>query len=152
MDQFEFKTIRKAMGLTQSELGDALGVSRVFVGLMERGHKSVSKRTAEAMRSLRPKPLDVRTTETDPFYRSIEVALITAGIKFTVTHATETQMAEYQLERPSINLIVSRYDHEAVRKKIQLDNMGLFIVGASAGKFIADLIMLAGGRASRSPL
>ena len=152
MDRFEFKTIREAMGLTQAELGDALGVSRVFIGLMERGHKSVSKRTAEAMRSLRPKPLDISTTETDTFYRSIEVALITAGIAFTVKYATENDIAEYELDRPSINLIVSRYDHEGVRKKIQIEKSGLFVVGASAAKFVTDLITLGGGRASRSPL
>jgi transcriptional regulator with XRE-family HTH domain len=49
MQGAEFKAIREALGMTQAGLAEALGISRVFVGLMERGERPVEKRTALAM-------------------------------------------------------------------------------------------------------
>ena len=41
----ELKEARKKLGLSQSELSDAIGMSRVMIVLMERGNIKIEKRT-----------------------------------------------------------------------------------------------------------
>lgn len=48
----ELKRLRTARGLDQSKVADALGLSRVFVGMMERDQKPIEPRTALAARLL----------------------------------------------------------------------------------------------------
>lgn len=52
MTSDELKLLRKALGLSQDELGDAIGMSRISVGLMERGQAPIEKRTELAVRYL----------------------------------------------------------------------------------------------------
>lgn len=49
------------MNLTQEELGNALGLSKVFIGLMERGAKGIERRTELAVRYLveHPEAIDL---------------------------------------------------------------------------------------------
>ncbi|MGK6324646.1 helix-turn-helix transcriptional regulator [Sphingomonas sp. DT-51] len=48
----ELKTLRKAAGLTQDQLAAAIGMSRVSIGLMERGQAPIERRTELAVRYL----------------------------------------------------------------------------------------------------
>jgi len=48
----ELEQARRKLGLTQQQLGDELHLSRVMVGLMERGKKPIDRRTDLAMRYL----------------------------------------------------------------------------------------------------
>lgn len=48
----ELKAIRQGLGLTQARFAEALGVTGTFVGLMERGEKSIEERTERAARDL----------------------------------------------------------------------------------------------------
>lgn len=48
----ELKARRKALGLSQKELADAIGMSRKSVGEMERGDAPIEQRTAMATRLL----------------------------------------------------------------------------------------------------
>lgn len=43
------RDIRKTLGLTQREMGRRLGVSHVYVGALERGTKSISMDSFDAM-------------------------------------------------------------------------------------------------------
>jgi transcriptional regulator with XRE-family HTH domain len=52
MQGSELKDARKALGMTQAELANALGLSNAFIGMMERGEKAVEKRTELAVRYL----------------------------------------------------------------------------------------------------
>lgn len=52
MQPEELKILRKSAGYTQGELGDAIGLSRVTIGLMERGDAPIEKRTAIAVRAV----------------------------------------------------------------------------------------------------
>lgn len=52
----ELKALRKATGLTQSAFADAIGLSRVSIGLMERGAAPIERRTALAARYLAEHP------------------------------------------------------------------------------------------------
>ena len=48
----EMGQARRKLGLTQQQLGDELHLSRVMIGLMERGDKPVERRTELSMRYL----------------------------------------------------------------------------------------------------
>ena len=50
MQPKEMKALRKAARMSQAELGDAIGMSRITVGLMERGDAPIEKRTELAVR------------------------------------------------------------------------------------------------------
>lgn len=52
MQGSELKELRKAMGMTQSALADALGLTSVFVGMMERDERPIERRTALAVQHL----------------------------------------------------------------------------------------------------
>lgn len=56
----EMKALRKAAGLTQEQLADAIGLSRVTIGLMERGQAPIERRTALAVRYLSEHPEEAR--------------------------------------------------------------------------------------------
>lgn len=56
MQPDELKELRKALDLSQQEFADALGVSRVLVGQMERGQAPIERRTSLAARYLAEHP------------------------------------------------------------------------------------------------
>ena len=53
-----FKQVRKALGLTQEELADALGLSRVTINKMERGklRRGIPDEIAARLMALKAKP------------------------------------------------------------------------------------------------
>lgn len=50
MQPEELKALRKATGLSQAQMGEEMGLSRVTIGLMERGEAPIEKRTELAAR------------------------------------------------------------------------------------------------------
>lgn len=52
----ELKALRKATGMTQADFGTAMGLSRVSIGLMERGEAPIERRTILAARYLAEHP------------------------------------------------------------------------------------------------
>ncbi len=52
MNPAELKALRQRLGWTQDRMADELGISRVYVGLMERGLKSIERRTELSVRYL----------------------------------------------------------------------------------------------------
>lgn len=48
----ELKALRQGLGLSQADFADAIGLSRVLIGQMERGQAPIEKRTAMAARYL----------------------------------------------------------------------------------------------------
>jgi len=52
MQGSELKVIRKGLGMSQAEFGDALGMTSKFVGMMERDAAAIEKRTELAARYL----------------------------------------------------------------------------------------------------
>ena len=48
----DLKEARKKLGLTQEALADRIGMTRVMIGLMERGAKPIERRTELAIRCL----------------------------------------------------------------------------------------------------
>jgi DNA-binding XRE family transcriptional regulator len=62
----DLKAARKMLGLNQDQLAQALGLSRVFVGMMERGEKAIELRTELAVRYLIEHPEAVTTRQPRP--------------------------------------------------------------------------------------
>lgn len=56
MQPDEMKALRKSIGWTQDQLASAIGMSRVSVGLMERGQALIERRTELAVRYLAEHP------------------------------------------------------------------------------------------------
>lgn len=52
MNPAELKALRKGLGWTQDRMADELAISRVYVGLMERGLKWIERRTELSVRYL----------------------------------------------------------------------------------------------------
>lgn len=52
----ELKAIRKAAGLSQAALGDAIGMARETIGAMERGMAPIETRTELAVRYVTMRP------------------------------------------------------------------------------------------------
>ncbi|SCW77876.1 Helix-turn-helix [Sphingobium faniae] len=50
MQPDELKALRRDADMTQDQLAEAIGVSRVLIGQMERGQAPIEKRTALAVR------------------------------------------------------------------------------------------------------
>lgn len=50
MQADELKALRKAAGLSQADLGEAIGMARETIGAMERGAAPIEKRTELAVR------------------------------------------------------------------------------------------------------
>ena len=62
IDPKVFKQVRKALGLSQQELADALGLSRVTVNKMERGRlrRGIPDNVAEMLMAIRAHPKGLR--------------------------------------------------------------------------------------------
>lgn len=56
MQPDELKALRTGAGLTQQQLANAIGMTRVSVGLMERGQAPIERRTALAVRYVSEHP------------------------------------------------------------------------------------------------
>lgn len=52
MQGSELKEARKALGMTQADMAAALGMTSVFIGMMERGERPIELRTVLAVRHL----------------------------------------------------------------------------------------------------
>jgi DNA-binding Xre family transcriptional regulator len=59
IDPKVFKQVRKRLGLSQQELADALGLSRVTINKMERGRlaRGIPDEIAERLVALKPRPV-----------------------------------------------------------------------------------------------
>ena len=52
MNGKQLKQARNRLGLSQSRLGEAIGMTREMIGLMERGDKQIERRTELSIRWL----------------------------------------------------------------------------------------------------
>lgn len=145
MTSTEMHAIRLALGLTQSELADAMGVTRTYIGLLERGTKPIGKRMAEAIRRATPKPLNTLPTEPDPIARQIETALIHTGIPFEKEFKSEGEVFDFFLPHFGLAIIVQRDNITSIRKTSDVRDI-IVANGRFAAEAIATMI---GGRSLR---
>jgi len=139
----ELKTLRLALGLTQSELAAQLGVTRVFIGLMERGQKQISKRTVEGLKSVRAKQSLFDVKETDKIFRTFEIALIEIGATYNVRHDEDEDLAEYGVDFFPSKIIIAR---SSEGRKLSTTKDAIYLRGELAVNLFSDLIVRSGAR------
>ena len=145
MSPSEFRAIRLALGLTQADFADAVGVTRTYVGLLERGQKPISRRIADAAIRATPKPLNLISAETDPILREIELTLIRRGISFEKNFQSESEIFDFFLNEFSLGIVIQRDHMTALRKTRDVRD----IIVAN-GKLAAEAIsMLIDGKSLR---
>lgn len=140
----ELRAIRVALDLSQQEFAERLGLSRVMVGLMERGEKPISARTAAAAKALSFRPSDAEATAHDPMERIIEAALLDAGIEFKMDHGGGTRhRLDFELAN-GVAIEVKRFHSpRAIEQLSRVENV-IFVQGDVAARQLADLIRRAG--------
>ena len=79
----DLKAVRKTLGLTQGQLAAKLGLTGTFIGLMERGEKSIGPRTILALQAL----LDAKDEEVDEHGFTVRYADRVDGWNVIFTHA-----------------------------------------------------------------
>lgn len=139
----EMRSRRTRLGLTQTELGRQLGLSRVMVGLMERGVKEISLRTQTALAAVQPRPLDRSTSTFAPLTVRLEKALISAGLDYRADHMIEGQMVDFYLTDLDLALFVETSRWNAPARVLHgIDTIA--VVGKSAVDAFATLIRYGG--------
>lgn len=135
----ELRSIRLALGLTQSELGERIGVSRTFLGLMERGQKPVGKRTALAVQSAKPGAAVHASSEADPLLRRLESALIEHGIEFERYFESDGQEFDFYLWELSLGIVVDR--HSTMSPRPTRDIRSVLVAKGSGAADILSLLL-----------
>jgi transcriptional regulator with XRE-family HTH domain len=145
-DGLTMRAIRLSLGLTQKELAEKISVSRVFVGMMERGEKPISSRTQLALLSLRPRALEQKPREYDPLLRQIEEALIENGVDFTPQFRSDGQLFDFFLPEFEIGICLDREISREIRPTRQVRGI-VSVAGSSAAE---AFVLLLKGRPLRA--
>jgi len=153
MDGKELRARRKALGLTQAELGARLGYHRDHVGLMERGTQPVPDRTALAVSALdagSPSvgigPLPPLST-TDPMERLVERALQRAGILYEPDRDGRNPVGlDFYLPDHDVHIEVKRMHTGRVAEQMSRAPNVIVAQGEAGVRFLAQAIEAMGKR------
>lgn len=122
MDGPDLRAARKRLGLSQSELAKLLGISRDFIGQMERGVAPIAARTALAMLSL--STVQQRIPSNDPMERIVEEALTDAGIDFVTERDGDTHNLDFYLPQLDLFIEVKRmHSPRIAQQTARVDNV-----------------------------
>jgi transcriptional regulator with XRE-family HTH domain len=136
---FELLTIRRKLGLNQAEFAAQVGITRTYLGLLERGQKPITPRVWAAAKSARPKPLTFIATHVDPVLRSLETAMIENGLKFKLDYISEEQRFDFFLPDLSLGIIVAR-DRSAEAKPTHEIRNVISLTGKQTIQIFTDLL------------
>lgn len=134
MDGAELKSIRKALGYTQAEFASLIGLSRDYVGILERENGEVGARTALAVKAIRPKGAGARSPlSNDTLERMVEQALIDAGIAYRADRAGESpSRLDFHLPALGVDIEVKRFHSERTAEQIARTPNVILLVGERA--------------------
>lgn len=135
----ELRSLRMALGYSQAELAVRIGLTRVFVGLMERGVKPVSARTQVAVETLRPKPLNFIPSEFNPYVRKIEQALIDCSMSYSIDHIEGDDLTIFYVDDLPVKLIY-KPDYRSFDNKNAYIDDNIVIQGRSSVNLICKLL------------
>jgi transcriptional regulator with XRE-family HTH domain len=146
MNGEELKLRRKALGMTQAQLAEAVDLSRDFIGQMERGIAPIGVRTAAAVRALRAASDDRPTaTARDPMERLIEDALLDAGVSFTREGQPGHQHAlDFYLPDSDVFIEVKRFHSDRIAAQTARVPNVIVAQGKPAVEALAALIRAGG--------
>ena len=137
----DVKRARKARGLTQQEAADQLGISRVQLGLIERGQKPITDRTARQIAMLRPSPLDRKPSAHDPLEKIVEEALIEAGIRYELeAESTAGHRLDFHLPDFDIAIEVKAFHTPRIDKQLERHGQVILLQGKNAVEGFAALL------------
>ncbi len=141
MDGMEVRARRRALGLSQAAFAARLGLSGDFIGRVERGAAAIEPRTAAAVRSLKPAPLDRKPMLRDPMEREIEAALIEAGIAFTTDDGGQNESRlDFHLVDFDISIEVKRFYSARTGEQMARAPNVIVAQGERAVRFLAAAI------------
>lgn len=139
----ELKRRRKAAGLSQADLGALLGLSRDYVGLMERGRAPVVPRTAFRVSALGeesiedPGPLRPRTR--DPMERMVEHALHAAGLEYVTDQGGQNPAGlDFYLPQSDVHIEVKRFHSDRISDQMSRAPNVIAVQGEAAIRFFCD--------------
>ena len=116
----ELREIRKSLGYTQAELAKLIGLSRDYIGLLERGDGEIVNRTVMAIKALRPKGAGTAELATvDTLERMVEKALSEAGIQYVPDRAGGSRAGlDFYLPDLDVHIEVKRFHSERTAEQI----------------------------------
>lgn len=126
--------------MTQAQFAAEIGLSRDFIGQMERGVADVRPRTAARIRELRPAIAREPTTK-DPMERLIEQALIDAGIRYETDQGGGTaHRLDFDLPDYDVAIEVKRMHTPRVAEQMARAPNVIVAQGEGAVRFLAAAI------------
>jgi len=143
MDGTDIRAIRKARGMSQAELGAYLGLSRDYVGQLERGVAPVKPRTLTALRALGPTSSQAppKPVTTDPMERLVERALIDAGIRFQTDHGGHVPAnLDFYLPDFDVYLEVKRMHSPRISDQMARAPNVIAIQGEGSVRFVVEML------------
>lgn len=133
MTGIELREYRLALGLSQAQLAERIGLTRVMVSMMERDRKAITLRTIAAVKAALPAPANQPIANHSVLHRKLELALQNAGISYTANKKYGDHAADFYLKDLDIALYVDAVRSEARRKiTTEVDTISV------AGRFALD--------------
>ncbi len=141
MKREELIARRAALGLSQADFAERLGMSRDHYGRLERGTSPIRDTVAAAVRNMRPAPLDAKPSSRDPVERIIEQALIDAGIRYATDQGGGTDSRlDFRLLDYGIEIEVKRFYTARAAEQIARSPDVILVQGERAARFVAAAI------------
>lgn len=140
----DLKSIRKALGLSQADFATAIGVSRDYVGRMERGVDLISVRTMAAIRQLAPpaasnagRPLET----TDPMERLVEAALRREGLRYIADrNGRVPENLDFHLPDYDVFIEVKRFHSPRIAEQTARAANVIVLQGEEAVRLFSNLL------------
>jgi transcriptional regulator with XRE-family HTH domain len=140
----ELREARKRLGMTQGEMAAALGITKDYVGLMERGKAPIAQRTRLALSALQPPPSDGDLVTTDPMERIVEAALRDAGVVYETDFGGGNPSGlDFRLSN-GVEIEVKRFHSDRTGQQMKRADNVIVAQGEQAVRYLADLLRAAG--------
>lgn len=146
MSPEQLRQIRRDAKMSQAQLGAYLGLSRDYVGMMERGVAPIKPRTAMAVSTLShqsiadPGALGPPRTN-DPMERLVEHALRRAGIRYEVDRdGAVPANLDFYLPDHDVYLEVKRFHSDRIAEQMSRAANVIAVQGETAIRFFCERI------------
>lgn len=142
----ELKALRQGLKLSQSEFGAQIGVSRVMIGLLERGQRPITRRLEKSLVAARAKPLDRLPSQFDPLIKEVEVAFISSGIPYECDLDFNGRYVDIAINELKIAIFVVR-EHDFSRSFVPDGWSVLVLSGWESVKMFSNMLRSVGSQA-----
>jgi transcriptional regulator with XRE-family HTH domain len=147
MDAAQLRETRRSLGLSQSELAERLGLSRDYIGQMERGVAPIKPRTAMAISTLcsesipDPYPVDAPLRTRDPMEQLVERALQRAGVEYETDQGGGTATGlDFYLPQHGVAIEVKRFHSDRIAEQMSRAPNVIALQGEPAIRLFCDAV------------